>query len=328
MKDKGIFSISLDFEMYWGVHDILSYEQYQENLDNVGIVVERTLALFKRYSIHATWATVGFLFHRNLKLLESTLPELLPTYDDPKLSPFLKLKEIHATVPQNVLFAPDLIQKIVDTPFQEIATHTFSHYYCLELGQTTEQFTADLNAAKKAAEKNGIFLESIVFPRNQYDEDYLDACYSAGLLTFRGNEESFIYAAGPWSTQTKYKRLLRLADSYLNLTGYHTYKPRLNESTLMVNLPASRFLRPYNPKLKAFETLKIKRITNAMTYAAKKKEVFHLWWHPHNFGKYIDQNFIQLEGILSAYSSLKKIYGFTSFSMGEIAKSILRNEEV
>jgi hypothetical protein len=48
-------------------------------------------------------------------------------------------------------------------PGQEIATHTFSHYYCLEEGQTPDQFRADIDAAVAVAARQGIELRASYF---------------------------------------------------------------------------------------------------------------------------------------------------------------------
>lgn len=54
-----------------------------------------------------------------------------------------------------------------------MGTHTFCHYYCWAKGQTPEQFDADLSQACKIAAKQGLILKSIVFPRNEVDEESL-----------------------------------------------------------------------------------------------------------------------------------------------------------
>ena len=46
-------------------------------------------------------------------------------------------------------YGQSLLEKISRYEGQEISTHTFSHYYCLEDGQTAEQFEADLKASLK-----------------------------------------------------------------------------------------------------------------------------------------------------------------------------------
>jgi hypothetical protein len=59
-----------------------------------------------------------------------------------------------------------------------------------------------------------------------------------------------------------------------------------------------------------------------MTYAAKKGLVYHLWWHPHNFGADILNNFSFLEKILVHYSQLNQEFDFESVSMQELSKML------
>jgi hypothetical protein len=59
-----------------------------------------------------------------------------------------------------------------------------------------------------------------------------------------------------------------------------------------------------------------------MEYAAKNNEVFHLWWHPHNFGRNQKENFKILKVLLEHFSSLKKLYNFESLTMEELASKI------
>ena len=68
-----------------------------------------------------------------------------------------------------------------------------------------------------------------------------------------------------------------------------------------VDIPSSRFLRPFSKKAKMFEGLRLHRINSGMTYAAKNNFSYHLWWHPHNFGINKNENFEFLEKILEHY---------------------------
>ena len=38
-----------------------------------------------------------------------------------------------------------------------------------------------------------------------------------------------------------------------------------------------------------------------MTTAAKKGEIIHIWWHPHNHGMNIEKNIKQLESLLKTF---------------------------
>ena len=67
MESKyGIFTVSLDFELYWGVRDKRTIEDYEKNLEGAKKAIEVILEVFEEYEVHATWATVGFLFAKNI----------------------------------------------------------------------------------------------------------------------------------------------------------------------------------------------------------------------------------------------------------------------
>ena len=319
LKDSelsGAFIISLDFELFWGVRDKRTINGYGENIKKVHEVIPKILDMFASYGIHATWATVGFLFCANKDEIIKYSPENKPKYDDKNLSPYLDFDNIgYDRMDDPYHYAGNLIQLIKNANGQELATHTFSHYYTLEPGQNTKQFTADLNAAMVVAKKHNISLKSIIFPRNQYSSPYLQICCDYGVKIYRGNEKHWAYAAHNGNANKRFKRLYRLLDAYINLSGHHTYSyiPKAE----LANLPASRFFRPYSKKLKMFEWLKLRRIYKSMEYAAKHDEVFHLWWHPHNFGSNTRENISNLNEVLQHFMRLQNKYGMQSMNMEE-----------
>lgn len=315
----GIFVISLDFEIHWGVSDHRTIESYHENLKNVPLVVQRLLELFGKRGIHATWATVGMLFCQDKKeLSEYVAEDQKPTYNNPALSNYNIIKIAGENETDDPFhYGLSLVKKIIATPFQEMATHTFSHYYCLEPGQTVKQFGYDLQAANKIAAREGVKNISIIFSRNQYNDEYLDECAANGIKTYRGNFPSWMYRAEAKSSETLLKRIARITDTYLPISGKRYVNVEWYKNK-MLNIPGSCFLRPYNRKLSFLESLRISRIKNEMTDAAKKNAVYHLWWHPHNFGKDMDKNFAGLEQILDHFSVLNSKYGMTSLNMKEI----------
>jgi hypothetical protein len=100
------------------------------------------------------------------------------------------------------------------------------------------------------------------------------------------------------------------------MTGHHCHPiPATGE---IINIPASRFLRPYHPKFKLFEGLKFNRIKSGLEFAAQHGLIYQLWWHPHNFGKYMDENFNFLEKLLIAYQGLNKKQKMESLNLEEI----------
>lgn len=323
---QGIFTISLDTELHWGVSDSKSVESYFNNLNNTRNAIDSMLACFQAYDIHVTWAIVGFLFVKNKNELLSYVEDAsaLPTYIDPTLNNYNLIPTLGFNEEEDPFhFGSDIVKRIQQVPHQEIATHTFSHYYCLEKGQTPAQFEADLHLAKKTAIPYQVSLQSIVFPRNQYSDVYLTLCYKEGIRAYRGNEQHWLYAPRNGSDESMIRRGLRLVDTYLPLSGHHIHTVVPAKQDQPVNIPASRFLRPYNKNLAALDALKWNRIKNEMTLAAKEKKIYHLWWHPHNFGNQVEKNIALLELILKHYKHLQQTYGMTSLSMGEIAQQVV-----
>src|SRR5437588_7208923 len=105
--------ISLDFELYWGVRDHLELNAYKENILGVRQAVPALLELFAGYGIHATWATVGFLFCRNREEILASVPDLKPHYVDGRLSPYDSIGEVGASESDDPFhYAPSLIAMI------------------------------------------------------------------------------------------------------------------------------------------------------------------------------------------------------------------------
>jgi hypothetical protein len=60
-----------------------------------------------------------------------------------------------------------------------------------------------------------------------------------------------------------------------------------------------------------------------MTKAAQSNKLYHLWFHPHNFGSNMEENFKNFENILEIYSKLQSRYNFESKTMTQLAISLL-----
>ena len=324
-QEHGWFVISLDFEINWGVRDQQTLAQYGDNLLGVREAIPAMLSLFEEFGLRVTWATVGLLFFENKRDMLAHLPTVRPAYADSNLSPYLVMDQVgenEAADPYH--FGHSLIAQIRRTPGQEMATHTFCHYYCLERGQTAETFRADLTAAVQVARMQGMELRSLVFPRNQYNAEYLAICEELGITSYRGNEHSWIYRERNEEQQSLYKRGARLLDAYLDLSGPNCHNLTDIAKQFPYNIPASRFLRPWSARLQMLESLRLRRILRGMTYAARHGQVFHLWWHPHNFGINIMQNMAVLRRIAEHYCHLHAAYGMESQAMGDLAAELRR----
>jgi peptidoglycan/xylan/chitin deacetylase (PgdA/CDA1 family) len=292
--------------------------------------VPALLALFEEFGIHATWATVGFLFFDGRRDLLDALPVRRPTYTQPGLSPydaFASLGDNEKDDPFH--FAPSLIRRIADTPHQEIGTHTFSHYYCLEDGQHPADFRDDLEAAVEVTRaKLGRSLRSIVFPRNQTSPAYIAVSRLLGLLAYRGNLTDWAYRPRSAEDESVLRRGVRLADAYWSLSGSNSRRVHANGASGLVDVPGSRYLRPYSVALRHLEPLRLRRIKTDLHYAAIRGEVYHLWWHPHDFGVHLAENLRAMREILTFFASLRDAYGMETLTMAEAAERALLGSAV
>ena len=311
----GNFVISLDYELMWGVRDHATRESYGPNVLGGREAIPVLLELFQARGIRATWATVGAL------LCESK-DELLAraTYAASKGAEIARLEDIGSDERRDpYYFGASLARLIAACPGQEIGTHTFSHRCALEQGETVAGFSADVASALAQLREWGIKCKSIVFPRNQYGAEYLEACRSLGLSHFRGNEAKWFYAPAPGKEQTKGRRLCRLIDNYVDLSGPNVSPDGAGDGPL-VNVASSRFLRPFNRRLAPLDRLRVRRIEKAMQEAAVTGRTFHLWWHPENFGKNLTENMTILTKVLDWFERLRDGYGMYSRAMHEVGQ--------
>ncbi len=319
---KAVFTISLDFELHWGSFEKTSLQTHRKYFENTRKVIPRLLDLFARSDIHATWATVGLLMHENEHSAKANFPKLKPGYTRRELSAyeFIKRYGIGANEEQDPFhYADSLILKILSYKSQELGSHTFSHYYCFEDGQNSNQFSEDLSSAQKAASAYKTSLISLVFPRNQFNQDYLKICNQKGIGIARTNPENWWWRVDQSLSNSLYKRLVRGLDAYFNLGGKTSYSiDTVKKIEGVYLLPASRFLRPFHPYAMYLNKKKINRIIHEMELAAERKEIYHLWWHPHNFGFYPEENLSGLKEIINCFEKLRHGGKMISLNMGEI----------
>jgi len=316
---QSAFVISLDFEQHWGVYDHSTVNAYRTKLDGGRRAIPEILKRFDAAGVHASWATVGLLLCEGREDALAQCPNH-PAY--PRLG--IQTHDVidrsgdsEADDPYH--YALSLTQRIAAVPGQEIATHTFSHYYCLEQGPSAQDFEKDLEAAKEVSSRHGIALTAIVFPRNQYSAAHLAACRNQGIKAFRGNPKADPYLPRNAADTTRMTRLTRLLDAYVEVVPSDGLLSRPSQEEGLINVPASRFLRPISRFDRHLSRLRLRRILAEMTRGAQQGADYHLWWHPHNFGTYTRENLALLDAIVAHYQELRGRYGMTSMTITEAA---------
>lgn len=320
---SGIFTISLDFKLHWGVFDKRDRSARMNCYENTRELIPQLLQAFEKNKVHVTWATVGSLFATDKNEWKKLSPAIKPTYTNKKVSAYEYVEQEMIEQHETAFFAADLVKEILNYEGQELATHTFSHYYCCEEGQEVQQFDADLKAVKAAAKKLNVEITSLVFPRNQFNEAYLEVCWKNGIKVVRSNPDVWYWTGIADSDTSIVRKLFRTGDTFVPL-GKRTYPIsdiKKNENSPLM-LPASRLLRSYTPTYKVGNTLRLKRILSEMNYAALHNECYHLWWHPENFGDHPSENMHDLQIILDHYQQLASKYKMQSWNMAQYWKQL------
>lgn len=323
----GVFCISLDFELHWGCFERMTLtEAEQQYFHNTRKIIPIKLDMFSAFDAHVTWAIVGMMYHKNVTEWKAHLPKQIPTFANPKASAYEWIKE-HGFKGEEDLFhfAPDLIERVKQTKNQEIASHTYAHYFCLEEGQTREQFKEDIELSVMLANKNGSQIHSLVFPRNQFNPEYLSVCKEVGISSVRSSPDIWYWKYATGSTFKE--KFFRAGDAYIKMQPIKPVylKDIVTNTDMPLMLPSTRLYRAWKPKYKIQNYFKLKRILDEMTVAAKTQAYYHLWWHPHNFGWQPHDCLRELEQILEHAKKLERKYGFKSMNMHEITQLLKSN---
>jgi hypothetical protein len=261
----GQFCISIDLELAWGVHDVLTDEFIQLCRTHEREVVGRLLQLFDDEEIEATWAVVGHLL------------------DEP---------EQGRRGAAEVWYAPEIISAIqrAKTP-QEIGSHSYSHIYYGEISRNEAR--ADLQHSRETHLRHGLPFDSFVYPRN--DVAHQDLLAEAGLKVFRSIDVGWFMAAA--RVHPLLGRVAHLVDKMLPIAPL-TVRP-IRHAGGAVELPSSMLLMARNGARKLVApSMLVQKAKLGLERAAKNGELFHLWFHPSNFYHSTDAQFDVLQRIL------------------------------
>jgi hypothetical protein len=296
--EKGVFTLSLDFELIWGTAD-LGLDNFKKLcLIEREMVIDRLLQLFEKYQFSATWAVLGHLF---LDKCESKHPEIAR-------SDFAWLKEDwFAHDPggiedeNSIHLGKSLVEKIRKSRVpQEIGSHSFSHIVFGDEGCSFETAESEISECVKIAETQGITLKSFVFPRNEIG--YLEVLKKFGFTNYRGVEPNWYENR---NVPERVRRGLRLFD-VLRAATPPTVMPELTKEGLW-NIPGSAMFFPMHGFRRHIPmNLRVKRVIKGLNSAVKKKEIFHLWFHPTNMCDELETMFDGLEKILAYASKLQE----------------------
>jgi peptidoglycan/xylan/chitin deacetylase (PgdA/CDA1 family) len=290
----GTFILSLDTEIAWGT-DSFDLPRCAPYFDAYPHLLRRLIDLLDQYHIPATWAVVGQLMlkpddKRSLIMASPGLDEIR-WYHAPYVVEWIRAAK---------------------TP-HEIGTHTFSHVYTDDPNTTQKLWEDELRDVVKLHRQLKLpSIRSIVYPRNQIK--YLDTLPKYGIIAYRGIEGN---------RPRERRGLAHLLDRALALPPptYDLSACKTNDQ--LVNLPASQFLLAYDGLRGRIPTAsRVRQARLGMEQAARKNELYHLWFHPFNLGT-SPRMFEALEQILQIASALREQGKLQILTMEQAANKIL-----
>ena len=92
------------------------------------------------------------------------------------------------------------------------------------------------------------------------------------------------------------------------------------QSSGIANIRAS--LRPY-PRSRRKLDVRLSRIRRSIRHAARKREIFHFWWHPPRFGIHTEENLRFLTVILEDARQRRATTGMASIPMAQAAQQAM-----
>lgn len=285
--------ISLDFELAWGSRDKREPGAYAATLDRTRFTIDKLLSMFDRYSISATWATVGHLF---LSEVHNSNGRLHPEMPRPQSS--LKTGDWYDGVPDGVwnehphYYAPDMIDAILKCPTpQELASHTFSHVVMDPRTCSEEVAEAEVRRCQELAAKRGISMTSLVFPRNV--AGHLDVLARHGFRCYRGPYSEWYWIVPP-GVDYRMGPVAKIANRLVKtiqtvgrcIDEQLAIMPPLLPVTIrdgMCEIPHSMFFTGYTgPSKYLSPSRRVAKATKGIQAAIKRHRVFSFWTHPHN----------------------------------------------
>ena len=314
--DRGVFILSLDTELAWGSAHGSKFAQREVLFQQSRYCISRLLELLEKYEIRSTWAVVGHLFLEGCQPVNGIKhPEIIRPVHSGLKNDWFAIDPCSRLEDDPIWYGRDIVNQILSCKIpQEIGCHTFSHIQVGDPDCSRECFKSELRACRLAAEELGVTLKSFVFPRNI--EGKLEVLSEQGFLTYRGELHSKLSRLSP---------IIRIIIN--NLRVWPTALPE--ERAGLWNLPGCLFYPP--PKgvtWPAAVALQVWKAKMALRLAARKRRLFHLYFHPFNLANNPDRLFQGLEKIFIDFCHYRKTGLLDNLTMGELTQALKLKKEI
>src|SRR5262245_1426186 len=321
--NRGVFTISIDFEMIWGTQDLFGPERFRRACEiERACVIDRLLDLLVEYELPATWFVVGHLLLVHCDARGAIKhPEIVRPFHSWMRKDWFE-HDPGGSEDGSVLLGRSLVEKIRRCPVpQEIGCHSFSHVVFGDPGCSRATAVSEIAECVRLANAEGIVLRSFAFPRNKVG--HLDVLREYGFACYRGPEpEARILGFLP-------DGLKRLANLLKVITASEppVSVPEKTESGLwmvagsMVYFPMHGLRRyiPVGPR--------IRRAIKGLEAAARHKRSFHFWLHPTNLADEMERMFAGLRSVVEYACFLREHGELDILPMGSIVRAQFETPE-
>ena len=313
---RGVFTLSLDFELIWGSRDLVADPHGLDEMARVARarVFDPLLRMFDRYGVIATWATVGALFLGEGRVDGGRLHPDLPNPAHAWRPDWLAGVPSGTEAEHPAWYGRSLVEKLAEAG-QEVGCHAFTHAIFGDPGCSEAVADAELARAVAVAAELGITLRSMVFPRNI--EGHVHLLKRHGFHCWRGQEPIWYRRTG---TPVPLTRLAHLAD-VLRAARPVTVVPTQDDQGLW-NIPASAVFAPVDGARRFIPMRqRVRRAQKGIDAAEARGEICHLYIHPINFATDPDRMLHGLDRVLAHAARRRDAGALDILSMGEIAAS-------
>jgi peptidoglycan/xylan/chitin deacetylase (PgdA/CDA1 family) len=314
-NDRGIFCLSLDFELVWGSRDLTT------DLHGLVQLAERTRrevfpGLLDRLAAHgiiATWATVGHLFLGAAARGTGQLhPDLQPPRHAWLRGAWWEGVPAGTEAEHPAFYGESLVRRLVAAG-QEVGSHSFSHPIFGDPGCSRATADSELQRCVEEARRLGLTLRSFVFPRNELG--HIDLLRRHGFTCYRGPEP--VWYRRPWVPGPA-GRLLHLA--YVAAARRPpTVVPRRDAHGLW-DIPASATFLPIDGVRRYIPIAqRVRRSVAGLEAAAADRRICHLYLHPINLATDPPALLEAFDQIFAAAARLRDAGRLDILPMSEIA---------
>jgi peptidoglycan/xylan/chitin deacetylase (PgdA/CDA1 family) len=300
--DRGVFTLSLDFELIWGTLDLSGPDAFREacERERSSEVFDRFLALLDEFEIPATWCVVGHLMLGSCATVNGRKhPEIVRPRHEWYPDDWFDNDPCGDEESFPIFYGRSLVEKLLACETeQEIGCHSFSHVIFGDRGCSRETADSEVRACVEVARELGVSLRSFTFPRNKVG--HLDVLREHGFTCFRGPEPT------------------RREGGAISMRRPPMTVPAPSHG--LVNIPASmEYSRMHGRRRYVPRPRGAKGALRGVERAVREQQVFHLWLHPTDLAEETESMLEGLGAVFEAAARARERGELEVLPMAEVA---------